>query len=121
MYLRIGNLRFDFDIDPKTKSYRLSKKAVAALIDAYRLTERVTMFFSPKGLVNNIGPETLLVLGQMFLDGSPYYQPTGTIIKSKGDPLYVPPAYGDPLRNTTYKRNEIQRKQEIDYILQYGQ
>jgi hypothetical protein len=122
MYLRIGNLRFDFDLDPKTQSYRLSKKAVAALIDAHRLTERVTMFFSPKGLVNKIGPETLLVVAQMFSEGSPYYQPTAQIIKSKGDPLYVPPAYGDPLRNRTYKSktDEIQRKEQIDYILQYG-
>ncbi len=122
MRLRIGNLRFDFDLDTTTGSYRLSKKAVEALVEAHRLNERVTMFFAPKGLVNKIGSDTLLVVSQLFstLSVTPYYQPNSHLIIHKGDPLYVAPTYDNLSNGTTYRPDAIRRQRQIDYALEYG-
>jgi hypothetical protein len=120
MYLRVGNLKFEFQIDPSTKSYRLSKKAVEALTNAYTRNQKVLMFFSPQGLVNQIGSQTLIKLGSLFIEYTPNYEPVGVVITSKNDPLYIPPTVATPRRTKNYRIDDINRKEEIDHMLEYG-
>jgi len=120
MYLRVGNLKFEFQIDPSTKSYRLSKKAVEALTNAYTRNQKVLMFFSPQGLVNQIGSQTLIKLGSLFIEYTPNYEPVGVVITSKNDPLYIPPSVATPRRTKNYRIDDTNRKEEIDHMLEYG-
>jgi hypothetical protein len=122
MYLRVGNLKFIFNLDHKTNSYRMSKKAVIALSNAYNKNEKVVIFLSPKGLVNNIGPETVLKFAQLFLEYTPFYEPVGAVIKSKDDPLYIPPTHRNSIRESVLILSDeaIEHQKQINNALEYG-
>jgi len=69
---RVGNKEFKIPINLDKSSYQLTPELLGVLADAYRKNIKVQMRFLPTGIVNFIGDDTVIALGQLYYSSSKF-------------------------------------------------
>jgi hypothetical protein len=71
--LKVDNHEFISYLNPKDNSYQLSSEAVRALANAYASKAKVQIRFPKLGIVNFIGEDTVISLGELYLNSPQQY------------------------------------------------